>query len=70
MDGRYTHPLFVEQYELLEKKVIPLKAKEPVDHIKKNATKRLAAIHKSVQFLQENAVPTHVSSLVIVTFPD
>ena len=66
----YTHPLFVEQYELLEKKVIPLKAKEPVDHIKKNATKRLAAIHKLGQFLQENAVPTHVFSLVVVTFPD
>lgn len=50
--------------------IIALKAKEPVDHIKKNATKRLTAIHKSVQFLQENAVPTHVFSLVVVTFPD
>ncbi|MBL4764549.1 MAG: type II toxin-antitoxin system YhaV family toxin [Colwellia sp.] len=42
----YTHPLFVEQYELLEKKVVALKAKGPVGYIKKNATKRLAAIHK------------------------
>ena len=42
----YTHPLFVEQYELLEKKVILLKAKDPIGYIKNNATKRLAAIHQ------------------------
>ncbi|WP_231731520.1 type II toxin-antitoxin system YhaV family toxin [Colwellia sp. TT2012] len=42
----YTHPLFVEQYEILEKKVVALKAKDPRGYIKKNATKRLAAIHK------------------------
>jgi len=42
----YAHPLFVEQYELLEKKVVALKAKDPKGYIKKNATKRLAAIHK------------------------
>lgn len=42
----YTHPLFVEQYELLEKKVIALKAKDSVGYLKKNDTKRLAAIHK------------------------
>jgi toxin YhaV len=42
----YTHPLFVEQYELLEKEVVALKAKDPVGYIKNNATKRLAAIHK------------------------
>jgi len=42
----YTHPLFIEQYEVLEKKVVALKAKDPKDYIKKNATKRLAAIHK------------------------
>jgi toxin YhaV len=42
----YTHPLFIEQYEILEKKVVALKAKDPKGYIKKNATKRLAAIHK------------------------
>ena len=42
----YTHPLFVEQYELLEKKVVALKAKDPVGYLKKNDSKRLAAIHK------------------------
>lgn len=42
----YTHPLFIEQYEVLEKKVVALKAKDPKGYIKKNATKRLAAIHK------------------------
>jgi toxin YhaV len=42
----YTHPLFIEQFELLEKKVSALKAKDPVGYLKKNDTKRLAAIHK------------------------
>lgn len=42
----YTHPLFVEQYQLLEKKVAQLKAKDPKGYIKKNETKRLAAIQK------------------------
>lgn len=42
----YTHPLFVEQYELLENKVNALKQKDPVGYLKKNDTKRLAAIHK------------------------
>lgn len=42
----YTHPLFVEQYELLEEKVAALKVKDPVGYLKRNDTKRLAAIHK------------------------
>ena len=42
----YTHPLFVEQYELLEKKVISHKAKDSIAYLKKNDTKRLAAIYK------------------------
>jgi toxin YhaV len=42
----FAHPLFVEQYEALTGKVEKLKAKEPTGYIKKNATKRLAAIHK------------------------
>ena len=42
----YTHPLFVEQYEVLEKKVLAHKAKDPIAYLKKNDTKRLAAIHK------------------------
>ncbi len=42
----YAHPLFVEQVEALEKKVEALKVKDPVGYIKKNDTKRLAAINK------------------------
>ena len=42
----YAHPLFVEQYETLTQKVATLKAKDPKGYVKKNATKRLAAIHK------------------------
>lgn len=42
----FAHPLFVEQYESLTYKVEKLKAKDPTGFTKKNATKRLAAIHK------------------------
>ena len=42
----YAHPLFIEQYEVLKEKVEKLKAKDPKGYVKKNATKRLAAIHK------------------------
>ena len=42
----YAHPLFIEQYHALEAKVVALKVKDPVGYKKKNATKRLAAIHK------------------------
>ena len=42
----YTHPLFHEQYLSLEKQVSSLKAKDPKGYAKKNAAKRLAAIHK------------------------
>jgi len=42
----YTYPLFVEQYELLEKKVAAHKFKDPIGYLKKNDAKRLAAIHK------------------------
>ncbi len=42
----YVHPLFAEQYHILQEKVEALKAKDPKGYIKKNATKRLAAIHK------------------------
>lgn len=44
----YTHPLFAEQYEVLREKVATLKAKDPHGYKKKNATKRLAAIHKLI----------------------
>lgn len=40
------HPLFIEQYQLLIAKVEKLKAKDPKTYVKKNAAKRLAAIHK------------------------
>lgn len=42
----FAHPLFVEQCEALTDKVEKLKAKDPTRYKKKNATKRLAAIHK------------------------
>lgn len=42
----YTHPLFAEQYLSLKEKVEALKQKDPKGYIKKNTTKRLAAIHK------------------------
>jgi toxin YhaV len=42
----FAHPLFVEQYQVLTEKVEKLKAKDPKSYLKKNATKRLAAIHK------------------------
>lgn len=42
----YAHPLFAEQYQTLQEKVASLKEKDPKGYIQKNATKRLAAIHK------------------------
>lgn len=42
----YAHPLFVEQYATLTLKVATLKTKDPKGYVRKNATKRLAAIHK------------------------
>ncbi|WP_348731339.1 type II toxin-antitoxin system YhaV family toxin [Rheinheimera texasensis] len=42
----FTHPLFAQQYQTLKDKVEALKAKDPQGYIKKNDTKRLAAIYK------------------------
>ncbi len=42
----FTHPLFLDQYESLAQKVSALQKKDPVNYRKKNASKRLAAIHK------------------------
>ena len=42
----FAHPLFLAQLEVLAQQVATLKAKDPVDYQKKNATKRLAAINK------------------------
>lgn len=42
----YAHPLFLQQVEALAQQVEALKRKDPSGYIKKNATKRLAAIHK------------------------
>lgn len=44
----YTHRLFIEQVESLESKVNVLKAKNAIGYLKKNDTKRLAAINKLV----------------------
>lgn len=42
----YAHPLFLAQVEALARQVEALKQKDPVGYVKKNATKRLAAITK------------------------
>ena len=42
----FTHPLFRAQIETLAQQVEVLKQKDPTGYVKKNATKRLAAITK------------------------
>jgi len=40
----FAHPLFLEQVEALTRQVEAFREKDPVGYVKKNATKRLAAI--------------------------
>lgn len=42
----FTHPLFLAQLEALTQQVEVLKQKDPIEYVKKNSTKRLAAITK------------------------
>ena len=42
----FAHPLFLAQLEALAQQVEALKQKDPVGYVKKNASKRLAAITK------------------------
>lgn len=42
----FAHPLFLAQLEALAQQVEALKQKDPIGYVKKNATKRLAAITK------------------------
>ncbi len=42
----YAHPLFIDQLDALIAQVEALRQKDPAGHVKKNATKRLAAIAK------------------------
>lgn len=42
----FAHPLFLAQLEALVEQVSALKQKHPVEYVKKNASKRLAAITK------------------------
>ncbi len=42
----FTHPLFLAQVEALAQQVEAFKQKDPVGYVKKNASKRLAAITK------------------------
>ena len=44
----YPHPLFTAQYDTLAQRVMQLKEKDPIGYIKKNETKRFAAIHKLI----------------------
>lgn len=44
----FTHPLFLVQIEALTRQVETLKQKDPAGYVKKNASKRLAAITKLV----------------------
>ncbi len=42
----FAHPLFISQLDTLVQQVSALKEKDPLGYVKKNATKRLAAITK------------------------
>jgi toxin YhaV len=42
----FAHPLFLAQMETLVRQVETLQQKDPIGYVKKNATKRLAAINK------------------------
>jgi toxin YhaV len=42
----FAHPLFISQLDALAQQVSSLKEKDPVGYVKKNASKRLAAITK------------------------
>lgn len=42
----FAHPLFIDQLEILVQQVEEARAKDPLSYIKKNSTKRLAAINK------------------------
>ncbi len=42
----FAHPLFLAQLEVLARQVDAFKHKDPVGYVKKNATKRLAAVTK------------------------
>lgn len=42
----FTHPLFLAQIEALAQQVEVLKQKDPIGYVRKNASKRLAAIAK------------------------
>ena len=44
----YSHPLFKEQYLSLKSQVEALRKKDPKGYLKKNATKRLAAIQRLI----------------------
>jgi toxin YhaV len=44
----FSHPLFEEQLQTLSLQVEELRAKDPIGYVKKNPTKRLAAIAKLV----------------------
>ena len=42
----FAHPIFLDQLDALTAQVEALKRKDPAGYVKKNATKRLAAIAK------------------------
>lgn len=42
----FAHPLFLDQLEVLARQVEGLKQKDPAGYVKKNASKRLAAVAK------------------------
>ena len=42
----FAHPLFIGQLEALASEVESLKRKDPAGYVRKNATRRLAAIHR------------------------
>lgn len=42
----FVHPLFLEQIRVLSQQIEAFKQKDPIGYMKKNASKRLAAINK------------------------
>lgn len=54
----FAHPLFLAQIEALAQRVEALKQEDPTGHMKKNASKRLAAITK----LAFDAIPQDATS--------
>jgi toxin YhaV len=63
----FVHPLFLDQFNTLIQEVEKHKKKNPADYIKKNATKRLAAINKLIfeKIPQDPTLPEYRQGLTL-----